>query len=241
MKICVSQIKSISGDVQQNIATHKKYVDLAVSFGADAIFFPELSLTGYEPTLGKKLALTLGDKRLNLFQKISDSSNIIIGIGAPTKHEDSVCISMVIFQPNQPRRLYSKQFLHEGEKPYFVSGNRSPLLKIDDQKIAIAICYEISVPTHCKKAYEKGANIYLASAAKFTTGIEHTLDRLSQIADKYSMTVLFSNCIGRADGKEFAGKSSIWNDRGTLLAQLRGAHEGILILDTQTQMTTEIL
>lgn len=241
MKICVAQIKSIPGDIQQNSAMHIKYVELAVSFGADAIFFPELSLTGYEPTSAIDLAINLGDKRLNIFQKISDSSNIIICIGAPTKHTDGTCISMVIIQPNQSRRLYSKQFLHEDEKQYFVSGKKSPLLKIGDHKIAIAICYEISAPAHCKNAYEKGANIYLASAAKYSSGIDKTLDKLSQIADQNSMTVLLSNCIGRADGKEFAGKSSVWNDRGTLLAQLGNSQEGMLILDTETQMTSEIL
>lgn len=241
MKICVSQIKSIPGDIQQNIATHKKYVKLAVSFGADAIFFPELSLTGYEPTLAKDLAINQGNRRLNLFKKISDSSNIIIGIGAPTKHADGICISMVIFQPNQARRLYSKQFLHEDETPYFIRGNRSPLLTIGDQKIAIALCHEISIPAHCKNAYEKGANIYVASVAKYVTGIESALDRLSQIADKYSITVLMANCIGTADGKQWAGKSSVWNDRGTIIAQLGDSHEGMLILDTQTQMTSEIL
>ncbi|MCG2589406.1 carbon-nitrogen hydrolase family protein [Rhodohalobacter sulfatireducens] len=241
MKICVAQIKSIPGDIQQNSAMHIKYVDLAVSFGAHAIFFPELSLTGYEPTSAIDLAINLGDKRLNIFQKISDSSNIIIGIGAPTMHTDGTCISMVIIQPNQSRRLYSKQFLHEDEKQYFVSGKKSPILKIGDHKIAIAICYEISAPAHCKNAYEKGANIYLASTAKYSSGIDKTLDKLSQIADKYSMTVLLSNCIGRTDGNEFAGKSSVWNDRGTLLAQLGNSQEGMLILDTETQMTSEIL
>lgn len=241
MKICVAQIKSIAGDIQQNIDIHKKYIELAISFGANAIFFPELSLTGYEPELAKDLAINQGDKRLNIFQKISDSNSIVIGIGAPTKHTDGACISIIIFQPNQPKRCYSKQYLHEDEKQYFISGNRSPLLTIGDQKIAIAICYEISVPSHCKNAYEKGANIYLASAAKFTTGIEQALGRLSQIADKYSMTVLLSNYSGTADGKEFAGKSSVWNDRGTLLAQLGSSHEGMLILDTETHMTSEIL
>lgn len=241
MKICVAQIKSIPGDIQQNSAMHIKYVDLAVSFGADAIFFPELSLTGYEPTSAIDLAINLGDKRLKIFQKISDSRHIIIGIGAPTKHKDGTCISMVIIQPNQPRHLYSKQFLHEDEKQYFVSGKKSPPLKIGEHKIAIAICYEISVPAHCKSAYEKGANIYLASAAKYSSGIDKTLHKLSQIADKHSMTVLLSNYIGRADGKEFAGKSSVWNDRGILLAQLGNSQEGMLILDTETHMTSEIL
>lgn len=241
MKICIAQIKPVPGDIRQNIDIHKKYVELAVSFGADAIFFPELSLTGYEPTLANKLALNLDDKRLNIFQKISNSDKIAIGVGAPTRHRNGICISMVIFQPSQKRRLYSKQYLHNDEVPYFVSGNKSPLLTIRDQKIAIAICYEISIPAHCKAAYENGANIYLASVAKTAPGIDTAVERLSQIADKYSMMVLMANCIGIADGRQCAGKSSVWNGRGMLLAQLDDSNEGLLILDTQTQMTSEIV
>lgn len=241
MKICIAQVKPLTGNIRQNIDIHKKHVDLAVSFGADAIFFPELSLTGYEPKLAKKLAVSQDDKKLNLFQKISDVNNIAIGIGAPTRHRNGICISMIIFQPNQKRRLYSKQYLHQDEEPYFVSGNKSPILTIKDQKIAVALCYEISIPAHCKNAYENGANIYLASVAKFATGIDKALERLSQIADKYSMTVLMANCTGMRDGQECAGKSSIWNDRGILLAQLNNPSEGLLILETHTQVTSAIV
>lgn len=241
MKICAAQINSIPGNIQENIENHKKWINLAASFSADAVFFPELSLTGYEPNLAKKLAVNLDDKRLGVFQRISDSSHISIGIGAPTRHRNGICISMVIFQPKQKRRLYSKQYLHEDEEPYFVSGNKSPLLTIGNQKIAIAICYEISVPAHCKMAYESGATIYLGSVAKFTSGIDKAVEKLSQIADKYSMTVLMANCIGVADGQKCAGKSSVWNDRGILLGQLNDSDEGMLILDTQTQMISEIV
>lgn len=241
MKICIAQVKPITGDIRQNIDIHKKYADLAVSFGADAIFFPELSLTGYEPTLANKLAINPDDKRLAVFQKISDSNKITIGIGAPTRHRNGICISMILFQPRQKRRFYSKQYLHEDEEPYFVAGNKSPILTLTGKKIAIAICYEISVPAHCKSAYENGADIYLASVAKFTPGIDKAFDRLSQIADKYSMSVLMTNCIGIADGQECAGRSSVWNDRGTLLAQMDNSHEGLLILDTHSEITSEIV
>lgn len=241
MKICAAQIKSIPGNIQENIENHKKWIHLAASFSADAIFFPELSLTGYEPTLAKKCTVNQDDKRLDIFQKISDSKQIAIGLGAPTRHRNGICISMIIFQPDLKSRLYTKQYLHPDEEPYFVSGKKSPLLTIGNQKISVAICYEISVPAHCKKAYENGATIYLASAAKFKMGIDKSLERLSQIADKYSMNVLMANCAGTADRQECAGKSSVWNDRGILLGQLNDSDEGMLILDTQTEMTSEIV
>ena len=64
--------------------------------GADAIFFPELSLTGYEPKLAKELATSVEDKRFDVFQVISDRQNIAIGIGIPIARPEGVAIGMVI-------------------------------------------------------------------------------------------------------------------------------------------------
>jgi predicted amidohydrolase len=54
MKIAVAQTRPIKGDISTNIKTHKKLIDLAISYKVDTIFFPELSITGYEPELAKE-------------------------------------------------------------------------------------------------------------------------------------------------------------------------------------------
>lgn len=80
---------------------------------------------------------------------------------------------------------------------------------------------------------------YIASVAKSVNGIDAALTRLSDIAGKYSMTVLMSSCTGYSDGCEWAGKTSIWNSKGLLLRQLNDTDEGILIIDTDTQELIE--
>lgn len=74
-----------------------------MSLNASAIFFPELSLKGYNPELAKKLATNKNDNRLDIFQETSDKNNIIIGIGLPTATELHIRISMIIFERNKPR------------------------------------------------------------------------------------------------------------------------------------------
>ena len=105
MKICVAQTKPNAGDVQSNIDSHKKLIELAVAHGADMVIFPELSLTGYEPKVAKELATHQDDSRLNDFQEISDTKRITIGVGLPTNSKVHVNISMVIFRPHQARQL----------------------------------------------------------------------------------------------------------------------------------------
>lgn len=239
MKICAVQTRPIKGDIQSNIDNHKKLIDLAVSNGAEAVIFPELSLTGYEPELSKELATSQDDSRFDDFQKISNTKQITIGVGVPTKNDTGICISMILFQPHKARQTYSKKYLHPDEEEFFISGQSFTGLKINKTNIALAICYELSVSEHSEKAFKSGAKIYIASVAKFVNGVDKAIKRLADIANKYSMTVLMSNCVGQSDGQECAGKTSIWNNKGLLVGQLNDTDEGIIIFDTDTQELIE--
>jgi predicted amidohydrolase len=235
MKICVAQIRPIKGEIDKNIEIHKKFIDLAISKDADMIFFPELSLTGYEPKLAKNLATTQDDNRFDDFQNISDSHNITIGVGMPTKSNSDILISMVIFQPHESRHTYSKQILHSDEVPYFVNGQQQIILTTKKKKIAPAICYESLQPEHAERVFKKGVEIYTASVAKSVNGVAKAFKHYPEIAKKYSMTVLMSNCLGQCDDFESVGKSAIWNKNGLLVGQLNETAEGILIYDTDAE------
>ena len=236
MKICVAQTKPIRGNIERNIENHKKFIDQAISYAADAVIFPELSLTGYEPTLAKELATNQEDPRFADFQKISNSHQLMIGVGVPTKNLAGICISLVLFQPHKARLTYSKAYLHPDEEQFFVAQQSFPGLRINNTHAAIAICYELSVPAHAQRAYKIGAEIYIASVAKTARGTEQASKRLAEIAHNYSMTVLLSNCVGQVDDFNSAGKSSIWNHKGSLVGQLDDTNEGILIFDTVSQL-----
>ena len=75
----------------------------------------------------------------------------------------------------------------------------------------------------------------MASVAKSATGVARAAKRLSEIANKYSMMVLMSNCVGHCDNFDSAGKSSVWNDKGLLTEQLDETSEGIIVTDTDTR------
>ncbi|MBT5829025.1 MAG: carbon-nitrogen hydrolase family protein [Candidatus Latescibacteria bacterium] len=239
MKICAVQTKPITGDIQSNIDQHKRIIEHAVSNGADAIVFPELSLTGYEPELAKELATDQEDGRFDGFQNMSDTEQITIGVGVSIKLDVGICIGMIVFQPHQKRHTYSKKYLHADEEPFFVGGQDSKNLIGDKVHVALAICYELSVPEHAEHAFKNGAEIYIASVAKFETGIQCAIERLSEIARTYSMAVFMSNSVGEADGGECAGQTAIWNKQGVLVGQLDDTHEGILVFDTDTEVCVQ--
>lgn len=235
MKICIAQTKPIKGNVSANIEAYKKFIELALTLNAEAIFFPELSLTGYEPELAKKLATNQNDKRLDIFQETSNQKNIIIGLGLPTKEESKIRISMIIFEPNKTRQTYSKQQLHQDELPYFENGVGQIIIKTNDKNIAPAICYESLQQTHSENAFKLGADVYLASVAKLEKGIVKAFECYPALAKEFSMPVLMANCVGFCDNFLSVGKSAVWTKEGKLVGQLDDKTEGILIFDTETE------
>ena len=240
MKICITQTEPIKGDINRNIEKHLQFIERAIKSKADAIIFPELYLTGYEPELAKNLATDINDQRLDVFQKISDNNQILIGVGLPTKIGNGTCISMLIFQPNSPIKIYSKKYLHPGEEKFFVPGENLLPFNYKNNKLGFGICYETSIPEHSKKIYDQGANVYIASVLNSINSVDNDIRRISAIAEKYQMTSFMSNFVGTSGGYRCAGKTSIWNNQGKLLEQLNPVNEGIAIIDLNTQETTKI-
>lgn len=235
MKICVAQIRPQKGAIETNLQRHIEFIRVAISHKVNLIIFPELSLSSYEPTLAQDLAKEANDVQLDTLQNLSDTHQITIGIGMPTYTQNGICIGMIIFHPYQARQVYSKKYLHEDELPFFVNGQNDSVVIKAFPHIALAICYELSIPEHAQNAHRHHAQVYIASVAKTAEGVEKASKQLSHIASQYNMTVLMSNCVGYCDNFESAGQSGVWNQEGHLLGQLDAVSEGILVIDTDTQ------
>lgn len=240
MKICVVQTRPVRGDVGRNVAAHERLVGLAADGGAEIIIFPELSLTGYEPTLAAGLVMGVEDGRLDGLQALSDGRGVTIGAGLPTWDGAGVCISMVLLQPQQARRLYSKRYLHADEEPFFVPGVGFPVLPTAVSPLALAICYELSIPAHAETAHQHGAGAYVASVSKSPDGVVKAGERLVEIARQYGMPVLMANNVGPSDDFVGGGKTAVWSRDGVLLAQLDTMSEGFIIFDVAAEQVTRV-
>lgn len=232
MKIAIAQIRPKKGDIKSNSAIHTKWIEKAYKNGAECLFFPELSLTGYEPELAEQLALDKNASILAYFADLSVKMEIIIAIGAPLRVADGVSISMIFFFPNRTKKIYSKQILHQDEMPFFVSGNEPALIQTGTLKIAPAICYESLQPKHIKTACSMGAQLYLASVAKPQKSIKKAYAHFRYSAQLYNIPILMVNSVGYCDNFVSAGLSAVWNRKGDKLAGLNGTEEGLILFDT---------
>ncbi|AFK04765.1 Nitrilase/cyanide hydratase and apolipoprotein N-acyltransferase [Emticicia oligotrophica DSM 17448] len=238
MKICLAQIQSYRGEIEKNIQKHVNCIVKAIEMKADFIFFPELSISSYEPTLARTLATTPTDKRFDIFQMLSNQSNITICIGAPLLQALGVSISMLIFQKNLPLKVYSKQILHADELPYFVTCNDEVLISQENNLIAPAICFESLLEKHAEKAAKAKANLYIASVAKSTKGLEKAYNHYPKIAQCFNLTVLMCNSVGPAEDFVAKGQSAVWLSNGEVLGKLDSNSEGLLFFDSEDQTTS---
>lgn len=237
MKIGLAQLRPKKGDIDENIKRHTSYIKLAIANKLNAIFFSELSITGYQPELAAQLKTSLNSPLFAPFQTLSARGSITIGVGAPTPTNEAIQISLLIFQHGKARQQYSKQLLHEDELPYFVPGDRQVLLELEALKIAPAICYESLQKVHFDQAISMGANLYLASVAKDQKGIDKAMAYFSSIAKVQSTPILMANCIGNCDHFKSAGQSAVWDKTGTLIGQLTEVEEGILVYNIENNST----
>ncbi|AYO00259.1 MULTISPECIES: carbon-nitrogen hydrolase family protein [Pseudomonas] len=232
MKLCAVQLASLKGDVPGNVQRHLACIEQAAALGAELVVFPELSLTGYEPTLARQAALPVSSARLDPLQAACDRLGITIAAGLPLPTPEGIRIGMPILSPMAARQAYAKRRLHEDELPYFTPGDQALLLQVGEHRVAPAICYESMFMAHAAAAREHGADLYLVSVAKTAKGIREGYLHYPAVARELGMPVLMANCVGPADTFIGAGGSAAWDSQGCLLASLDDRIEGLILLDT---------
>lgn len=209
-------------------------IDKAASVGSELVFFPELSLTGYEPKLARRLAEP-AQELVSQFQYLSNDKKIVIGVGLPDLSETDLFISTYWFFPDGECQIYRKQILHQDELGYFKAGDSHPVIKVGHHSLAPAICYESLQDEHAMRAAEFGAHVYMASVAKSVRGLQRAEEHYPNVARKHQMLVLMANAVGPSDDFIAAGTSSVWDENGRVLCSFGEKDEGIIVFNIHSK------
>lgn len=227
MQIALAQVSSVRGDIAANLIKHRHWIEAAGERSANLVVFPELSLTGYWPSLAEALGTDQDDPRLDTLQEASEETGCIVAAGLPTRTDSGRRISMVVFSPRGPRRTYSKQLLHSDELPFFEHGTDSLTLDVAGLRIAPAICFEAFQPEHAAAASH--AQLYMTSVAKPQRSLEDAQAYLAGLAKERSMAVSMVNAVGPCEDFPTAGCSAAWDADGACLGRLGSEEEGLLL------------
>ena len=231
MILATAQTKPKRGNIKENLLDHYRLIEKASDNGADLIVFPETSITGYERENADLLAFSFNDSRLANLIKFSVDKKITIIAGAPIKIKTDLYIGGFIIQPDGSIKIYTKQFLHSGEEVYYKSSfEYNPVIRLGNEWISLAICFDIENSIHPKNASDNGCTLYVPTIFFTPNGISEAHKLLSSYAKKYSMQVLMSNFCAESWNVAAGGRSAFWDKNGNLIAELDCYRSGLLIV-----------
>lgn len=226
-----AQAISIAGDVRANVLGHQRFMQAAAEQDVTLLVFPELSLTGYERGLAAELAIRPDDSLLQPLRDLARELRLTTVVGMPIRLSASepVLIGALILGADGSLGVYSKQHLHPGEEVAFAPGHGGPMLPMDTEHVALAVCADFTHASHAASAAGQGATVYAAGALITEGGYGPDTTLLQGYARQHAMAVLMANHGGATGGWDSAGRSAIWGPDGSLLAAAPGVGELLVI------------
>lgn len=222
LTLAAAQSTSVPGDLATNLRTHLDFIAAAAAAKVELLLFPELSLTGYEPTLAAELTLEPGDVRLLPLREACRAAGLTAVVGAPVQGTAGLQIGALIITADGTCRIHTKEYLHPGESPPFVPGSGGELLEVAGLNGALAICADSNHPAHADAARARGADLYLVSAVIGATGYPADSAQLAGHARRLAMPVLMANYGGPTGGYACVGRSACWRADGQCLVAAPG-------------------
>jgi predicted amidohydrolase len=216
LRVAVAQPLCVPYDVGQNAAAHAAAVRAAA---ARVVVFPELSLTGYEL---EAPALTAQDPRLIPLSEACAETGSVALAGAPVPGEAGrPHIAVLAVDGAGITVAYRKLWLGPAETERFGPGDKPTVLDVDDWRLGLAICKDISVPQHQADTAALGIDAYVAGTVMSAGERELQDGRASRIAASHGTWVAIASFAGATGGgyTECAGRSGLWSPDGNAVAQ----------------------
>lgn len=231
-KLRIAQIDCTLANFDENLARHCTLAETAIREGAEAIIFPELSLTGYNvQDAAQDIAMHIHDPRLEPLRELSHHITIICG-GIELSENYGVYNAAFLFEEGCGSSIHRKIYLPTygmfEELRYFSAGHSIQAITSKRLgKIGVAICedfWHVSVPYLLAHQGAKLLIVLMSSPLRLSpgTGKPAIVSQWQTIATTYSL--LFSsyvacvNRVGNEDSFTYWGNSSLTGPDGTILS-----------------------
>ncbi|OUS29923.1 NAD+ synthase [Gammaproteobacteria bacterium 45_16_T64] len=243
LQIVAAQLNFLVGDIQGNT---QKIIDAASeaadNYAADAIVFPELTLTGYPPEdllLRPSIKNRVEDALERLLKELPSALTVVIGY--PKLVDGTLYNAAGAIVGGEIVAEYFKQELPNyqvfDEKRYFTSGTEPCCLMIGDVKAAITICEDIWHPGPMAQAQSEGAQIMLNLNASPFHG-NKPQERRKLLAERSlsaKMPIVYVNLVGGQDELVFDGGSMVVDSLGQCVMKADTYKEGLYSFDFQVE------
>jgi predicted amidohydrolase len=253
-KLALAQISAVLGDVGKNAKRHYELASKARKQGADAIIFPELSLTGYTlRDLNNEVALDpQTSPLLEAIRTLSKEITIVCG-GVERSKIGGVSNAAFVFEDGEckhiHRKIYPPTYGIFEEERYFLAGNNATSFESSKLgRIGILVCEDLWHPALPYMLCYQGAQLIITIAASptrlgigesaradippnYTVNSEHHI----AYARLFSSYIVFVNRIGVEDGVNFWGGSEVVSPSGEVIKRASFFDEDLLFVDIDPQ------
>ena len=238
LRIAIAQLNLLVGDVQGNA---RAVIDTALNArdeaGADAVIFPELTLTGYPPEdllLRPGLLPRVEQALAEINRQVSGISVIL---GYPSEAADGVHNSAGILRDGRIIGEYHKQQLPNysvfDEQRYFAPGSHPCVADVNGIKLGLTICEDIWFPGPAAQARHAGAQILLnLNASPFHAGKWRERETtLRQRCAENGLPIVYANLVGGQDELVFEGESMVVDREGAVTLRAPQFETGLHCID----------
>jgi NAD+ synthase (glutamine-hydrolysing) len=238
IRFVIAQLDFMVGDVSGNAS---KVIDAAKQardeFDAQAIIFPELTLTGYPPEdLLMRPGLHSAVTRA-LSDIPSELNGIDVILGYPKKVEDTLYNTAAVIRSGEVVAEYNKCELPNygvfDEKRHFTEGSDSCVVDIGGVSVGITICEDIWIPEHIQKSRQAGASLIInlnASPYRIQKSREREAQLLNRVRES-SLPIIYVNLVGGQDELVFDGQSLVMAADGTICQRAPAFEESLYVVD----------
>ncbi|MBW6477673.1 MAG: NAD+ synthase [Chromatiales bacterium] len=242
LRIALAQLNLLVGDIEGNaqrlIAAAEQARD---GLGADAIVFPELSLTGYPP---EDLLLRAGlhQRVLAALAQIAQQvQGIDVILGYPHQASGGLYNAAALLRDGAVQASYHKQHLPNysvfDEKRYFAAGSEPAVVSIKGVPVGLSICEDIWQPGTVAQAAAAGAALIInLNASPFH--LHKSGERQAAVRDRVAeagLPVVYVNLVGGQDELVFDGGSFVMDAQGQLAMQAPAFSEGLYLAEFAIQ------
>ena len=245
LRVALSQLNPIVGDLQGNVALMLADYQRAIQAGAQVVVFPELSVTGYPPEdlLLKGAFVADNQKSLEEFASATGSCAAVVGFvlrdGELLFNAAAICVNGAV------REVYRKQLLPNysvfDEERYFepgvatnADGSTAGVSTLNEVTVGVSICEDIWFADGPVKAQAaSGARVILnLNASPFHQGKNtEREDMLSQSARENNAAIVYVNQVGGQDELVFDGSSVVISSNGSIACRLKSFDSDFAIVD----------